>query len=91
MENPIVLAVDHHLVSGAAPLYTDLPTATAARVDGQALLSWDQHGTLTLYLYSTFDIGFLQIFDYFNLIRRKTQGTTKILLISQLTGVIGLN
>ena len=90
MENPIVLAVDHHLVSGAAPLYTDLLTATAARVDGQALLR-DQHGTLTIYLYSTFDIGFLQIFDYFNLIRRKTQGTTKILLISQLTGVIGLN
>ena len=74
MENPIVLAVDLHLVSGAAPLYTDLPTATAARVDGQ-----DQHGTLTLYLYSTIDIGFVQIFDYFNLIRRKTQGTTKIL------------
>ena len=36
MENPIVLAV--------APLYTDLLTATAARVDGQALLR-DQHGT----------------------------------------------
>lgn len=74
MENPIVLAVDLHLVSGAAPLYTDLLTATAARVDGQY-----QHGTLTLYLYSTIDIGFVQIFDYFNLIRRKTQGTTKIL------------
>lgn len=39
MENPIVLAVDLHPVSGAAPLYTDLLTATAARVDGQALLS----------------------------------------------------